>query len=998
MQNIQNPVTGSRLSVTPEEFLRSYSDFDAAYRFAIREELRSTRRMSEARRLALEGAAKEGGTIDLGLLSLRPRQMLRRQLMDNVLGIEQLIKSFGLPSLYFPSNNPISFTTKMFAVNEPGRYHPMVDFLQQIMFSIDPRAQAGANVDPMDSLKIGTGTLPSALEMEQNVARGGRNTIDAMMQTALSPNAPAQRSVLRFLDIETTGVTSDSIPRSISTSEFVLEGVFSGGEMRLEATQTLTPTGEPVDLGARFITPEMGRYPVRGEAGQVTNLAEEVARKESIGTSFIDAQGNVQAIDIRTTQGVQQAKLFYEQRLTMYADANSFLVAQNGLFDVQKMVDGARSVGVSEDIIESFLGRMRSGGLVDTLSLTRSKLMDDLYGYFNSQGNLSPEEKMNRAVSYFFSSDALHKARAAGEGIKGFGLENIIESSNFLELLAEQAQGGDQQSRDLLNKLANSQSAHIDVTDRQVLERLFFDFLGSEKDRFGSTLAKNGVMSKLDPTKTLQEVVEPYMNLIMRAKVNVGLSSAALGLTIFTDPKMLLDEVFQHVIDEGSDAFRKVELDLTTFLMDRGATYQDHGVMSGVRVSLKYDPDNGSFEFFQEGRRIDNPALRGLLNNQSPEDFIKSTLTTIRSGRVGPSTPAVASLGLSALQQMQMHAVSRIVTSNQAPAVQAVRRILQGGNQSTLSLEGDTEALLRGLTAGRRLIGYNESSMPIGGLNDEVTSLMRGQFIDNVNENTEAYRLALHRAGISAASVDPILRSTFVELSHLTVHNTAHNRRFLEDLVRQSRPGTSDDLVQTIVTGMVGAIEREGSLLRELGVLAMPSQQRVVAGETLPLIPTRELLQVQLPGGESFFDQQIPVRVSIPTREVPTVNIIYGGLDFYPDLMANEEVREKMQQRAIATYDHMHERLNQIAADSGGERVLVSDVIESGLVGAVDNTAQGRSAQENAAQRIIDQFSFPRLSEEGAQQFSRFEETFIGRGVGIASDESGLAESVARSS
>lgn len=77
-------------------------------------------------------------------------------------------------------------------------------------FSIDPYAEKGMFVEPRNSLRIGTSNLPPASRLEQNMA-------DPARRTSMSHVAPGSR--IGFIDVETTGVSSNDMIRSISVQE-----------------------------------------------------------------------------------------------------------------------------------------------------------------------------------------------------------------------------------------------------------------------------------------------------------------------------------------------------------------------------------------------------------------------------------------------------------------------------------------------------------------------------------------------------------------------------------------------------------------------------------------------------------------------------------------------------------------------------------------------------------------------------------------------------------
>lgn len=145
-RNIMSPVSATsavfqNIYGDSQKQLESYAAFEANYRRAIAQELKSSVGLSPARRQALEAAARPTGSISLGLISsLQERQRLNDEYLYGVLKFDAAIEGLGMPGLYIPSSNPFRATARMLATTEQG-YSPVIDLFQQSTVSIDPYAE-----------------------------------------------------------------------------------------------------------------------------------------------------------------------------------------------------------------------------------------------------------------------------------------------------------------------------------------------------------------------------------------------------------------------------------------------------------------------------------------------------------------------------------------------------------------------------------------------------------------------------------------------------------------------------------------------------------------------------------------------------------------------------------------------------------------------------------------------------------------------------------------
>lgn len=840
VKNLSQPVTATSAAFqsiygTVEDQLGTYGAFEANYRRAVMEELRSGVGLSPERRRALEAALKSSSDINLTLISsLGERQRLLQELGGNVTKNESMVRGLGFPGLYLPSSNPFRATARMVASTEEG-YQPILDILQQVTFSVDPYATE----QPIETgLRIGTSSLPSLKKLQENVARGGHMTLKDLPSTAR----------LFIADTETTGVADIDIVRSLSV-----------GTGRIQDTAGVrTIQMDPgVDLGARFDTAQMSGYVSADpyDLRRVTGLGTSVIEKE---TRFGSAPRGLsdRIFDLKTETGRAQAKGYYTDLLGQLNQDDAYFVAYNGQFDVNKLAASARSLGVEDEIVAKFEDRMANGGLVDVLGMVRSKLNNKLAKKLAAVKG-TPEEKAIVGLQSLLSDSALLQARVAGEAVKPFSLENILQSTNFLENLAQEAEGGSSQAEELLNLLSTSQASHVDFTDRRVAEKVLeytdsdrLDFLGEAT----FDLSKESIQR------------------IAAARLNVASSRAIVATTNLADPRYLPQAVYENLL--STDAITGVEINTPISAIVSGGP-DDMGI-------LKFDPEAGTFKLITPNRA--NPAKpisRDLPSGFDPRQFIRSQIERMRALPMGAEMPlgqpVIQGLGMSPINVTNIHATNEMLMSGGTPLIDAI-----GTN-----IAANESALLEGLTATGRVgfLPLNETT----GFGTGITRSMRG-FHDAITDSARReYRQALYNAGISSASMDPDVRSTMVGMAQVTSPNMAKNTELLKRVA--TAPGLSEEQVAGRVEALSSTLGRQGRYLRELGAVTGRTQKNIVVGNSTLLLPKKILkrastvddlgMSVGFLSQEAMASRGNAVRVSIARRGVeelnPTVNFIYGG-------------------------------------------------------------------------------------------------------------------------
>ncbi len=983
--------------------MAKYAAFEEAYKRALHQEIRSTRKMSAARRKQLVAGMRSDAKIDLSLIrNVGERRSLQNMLMNETLRITELFKLEGTPGVYLPSTNPFRQTSKMVVGMTPGQYQPFADILQQAYISIDPLAEG---LEAEKSLSMGMRNLPSVRDLTARAQRGGH--------VGLSHLDVGKK--LFFLDTETTGVTDIDLVRSISV------GV---GEVRQTAgVKTVYVDNQTTDLGARFRTSQMAGYISADpyDLNRVTTSADAVIEKE---TNF--GRGNMprlqgQIHDLTSEAGRTKAKDYFENLFTQLSSDDAHMVAYNGQFDVGKMVHTARSVGVDESVLSRFETRMNNGGLVDVLGLTRERLNNRLAERLANVGSTA-EQKAIAGLSMLLSPESLTQARVAGEAVKAFSLENVVQSTNFLEILARDASQGDSQADNLLNLLSTSQASHVDITDRMVAERTL-QYMDQIDFRYDLDVSGYGI--------------DAYAARIDQARINVASSRAIVPTTNLADPRYLTQSAYRKVTQEG---MQKVELNVgIDYLVNQGfLSQQDIQAQFGSdakSLTLKYDPNSGAFRFYgpSPGGGFDTNVLDYTRTDVTADQFIRQQIDRVRgmslSAPITAGEPTIQSLGISLMQSTNIERVGQAVNlSNTAGALSKDDIFNNLVKTSPRTLAEDE--LFDALVATRQHVGFNYIDdfegfdSPLAGA---ISRVMRG-FHDVVKpDSMDSYMRNLSKIDLLSASVDPKIRSAVVGISTITSEAAAKNIGFISKAIEPGLTSTDAIAREAELTGRAEAfssiLTKNARYLSEFGAITFETQKGIVAGSKITLA-SRDILKnastidnagnkVGFLSDEALKSKANKARLSIAERTSGEVNInmVYGGGYTGEDRLAAQLKRSQAARASVgktkderiaavadatpmdlkrakveaeSLYEAMHARVQEALNDP---RALASSANNSEVL-----RAAGLAETESQADNIMKRFGQAKDTKEGRKAYREFKRNYMERGIGIGSvDETGGA-------
>ncbi len=844
-QNIESPIRASSPAYravfgTVEEQLSSYRAFEADYRLALRTELQEGVALSASRRKLIQAGLSEDAPIDLSLISsLTARDQLREIFNTRVIKTKSLIENVGFPGLYTPSQNPARVTSRYMASTADG-YEPIIDILQGATFSIDPNATSLSNTTPLGSFRMGMQSLPSSSTLTKRVARGGRLSLSDLPDGA----------ILHSLDIETEDVTSESLMRSLSSGTHKMQKS-SDGSVRISRV----PGIENQELGASLITPKMKGLPSTDPAdlNRIMDLSSATALREaSVGTSGIN-----RLFDMTTQDGREQAADHFVGLIKKYNQPGHYLVGQNAeTFDIPKISQTLRSIPEfldkgGEELLKEFETKMANGGIIDTLGLVKERLNNRLVDRLSTVATAT-EEKALLAFQGLLSPSAMHRARVAGEAVSPFGLGNVIQSTNFLQLLAEK---GDSE---LVETLATSQGAHIASVDRDITLKLL---------EYMEELDVADPISGLD----LSNLTPEMARLVLRAQRRQRGSSAVTVTTNIADVRTLTNSVFDNLTQTG--AIKRVQIDI-----DAAAKEGIDPALSGLTGTIKFDPNSRSFRLYSGPEA----ASTALPSGFDAEGYIRRVLKderAIKAGeRLGDNQSMIISTGINPIDAGNIQSVNDLVTntatSRSRPIIDAITPQITDTNEAQF---------ISGMSSTRTNIGYPNMSNTEG-VFSSITGLMRKKFNGIDLDTANTYTRSLRDAGVGSIGINPEARSLMVALSEMTSGQGAQNKTLIASALGVAREDTRVGVLSERLSDTM-------KYFSELGIFHAGTQKELVTTDSVLLLPTSVLKEmttytssgkrVKLLDEEALKLKTHSVRLSraLRVREElnPTVNFILGG-------------------------------------------------------------------------------------------------------------------------
>lgn len=714
-------------------------------------------------------------------------------------------------------------------------------------------------------------------------------------------------SKLYFVDTETSGVAQGDMVRSVSIREGTLGPSTTGSGRSLQVAG-------PEDIGARFNTPGMSAY-VSADPNDLTRVTSYgdtvITRETDLGGSMT---ASLPKMDLASPAGRTAAAKFYKDKFQKFSEGDAFFVAYNAKFDVNKLMDSARAIPeFMEDpsavaLLKKFQTRMfQEGGMIDVLQMAKSSLNDQVAERMKA-ATLAGDDAGIRALKgmeSLLSGRSLYTAGQIGEGVKPFGLENILESTNLLESLAR---SGGAEEMGVIERLASSSASHIDEMDNTVTRLLLRQMVNGDGIKL------------LDPSGSHTSGISPeVLAKIERARINVAGAKAMTSTTNIADPRYLTERSLEYLYS-NDEALKKVQIEDTFGVID---SFRAPGLTTSVApadqrgiLSLKPDEDGiMSYQFTtSEGSSI-------RIADQTAQDYIRAELSAIRAkspdvvdtlADTSPRSSVVLSTGINPVQQTNINNVRDLFASG------TVSPISVGEGIDPLlisrSIAENEETFLAGTTATGNITGFTEGAEPMS--ESGLSGVVRHPLESVSQASAKKYNQVLNDAGIVSASMNPTARSAVVSLSAATSNVGAQNSSLIAGalLSEQSPTGALIARTATDVAGRVNAatenVSRIMPLLSDLAIVHTKTQKLLSVSESVVAVPFSVIQKMEtldesgtvISMAEGLKLQKARLSVAQRSKRLtPTVNVVVGGS--IGDKAISDSTMARAKREAESLYD-----------------------------------------------------------------------------------------------
>lgn len=673
--------------------------------------------------------------------------------------------------------------------------------------------------------------------------------------------------------------------RSISVQETNVASTATG--------KTFATTGS--DAGARFNTPQMSSLVAAdpSDLNRVTSFGDAVIKRETdLGGPVTSA---LPKFDLTSRAGRNAAVNFYKDKFRAFSQSDAYVAGYNVRFDIQQMIDTARQIPEfmndpeAVELLGNFEARMfDQGGMIDVLDIARTRLSEQVKDRMSAALASGDDEgaRAALAIESLLSPRSMQRVGDVGEKVSLFGLENILESTDFLERLARD---GGTEGMELINLLAGSSSSHIDVTDNTVT-RMLLKFLSEDPDGGISLLETDGT-SPISPS-----LGADALELIARARINVRGSKAYTTTVNIADPRVLTESALEYLY-ETPEAFRRIKIEDTLDAVVGGSPAGIPGAMTGISTDAR-----GVLSFTESGlAQFQAPGQSPItISNDIATSYVRGEFDAIRAVPTGVNvgrSSVILSTGINPIQQTNVQRIgeffSRAPTSNIAYGSSSMSDV---GSKPVIQIAktiGENESdFFSGMSATGNIAGFSEGVDPSSA--SGISGIVRHPLSVASELATRNYTDALYRAGVASASLNPTVRSAVVSLSGATAGIGAQNTTLISGALLHETDATgaiiqrtADDVGSRVIASS-DLIAENMSLLSDIGIVHMKSQKIVSSGESLTAIPYQILQRMEsvsdtgarISMPERLAETSAKVRLSAATRSealTPTVNVIYGG-------------------------------------------------------------------------------------------------------------------------
>ena len=487
------------------------------------------------------------------------------------------------------------------------------------------------------------------------------------------------------------------------------------------------------------------------------------------------------------------------------------------------------------------------------------------------------------ALEAMFSPTAASRATDVGERVSAFGLENIVESTDFLYTIARNAEAGDTLSEQVLRQLASGAVSHTDFVDRQVTQVLT-----------QIALTPEGVRLIPEDGSHISGISAPYLNLIGLAQRNVAASKAMTTTVSLADPRYLTQRALDY-LTQTPEALRRVQIEdqLGAIIGSTLPPGLPTGVDASTRGTLSYSGSSAGGPGYVFTPRSGGDSIP--ISETIAANYIRSEIDATRAVSTttldpSPRTSNIKTLGISPIQQTNIEYTGRLLATGTASTINTGTVL-----DAARSLSASEDAFFTGMTATSNMTGFTSGLSPAE--RSGVFGVVRHPLAALSQARMENYQKVLYESGIVASSMQPEVRSAAVSLSAITSPIGAKNTTLISGALAHETTATgaimarSAEDIASRVAASSDLIAENLSLLSEMGIVFGQSQKALSIGDTVTAIPYeilrqmktlddtgREIMLVDRLRGEAE-NKSGMIRLSRATRteaSTPTVNFIYS--------------------------------------------------------------------------------------------------------------------------
>lgn len=685
-------------------------------------------------------------TMNLSLISDRTQRESLNDLWQQI-ALTGIPENVGLPSTVAPSGNIRSETGYLNMPRAlPGETaHPSTTLLSGRAISIS-RTKTGER-----AMSVSGSNIPT------------RQYLETMMERT-DPRQFVQKAIdegrkLTFMtsDIETGGVGPYDLARSVFGQTYEMPTNLAGTDVD-SALRGISQSTTPSDtFDFHMLLPEMQTL-TRGQRGggpsvQLGGRLADIETGRFLGGGRT-AAGTGKIFDLATEGGRADSAAELTRYFEKLINPDTVLVGNNfASFDIPKLIATASTLPEfmkdprAKEILEAVQEKAKSGNVIDVTALARDHLSGKIQERMADAAlsGLPDSEIVDKGLKSLLSIESLSKAGIAAEGVKPFGIENIVTSTNVLELMY--ARGG--KYAEAVEQLGTG--SHVSSLDAQLSMGIY-----------------EGILSEqLDIVDRANRSTEPA---VMRALNAVSRASATVPTANIASIEEMSDQVFNFLTDTSGASDRTL----------MGARVQTiNGTTREVEGFMHYNPSRtdasggivGGYEMvhFDASKAVDpTTGTTGIPNLRVARNKIRTAMQQ-DSDNLGVAgyMSQVISTGINVSEASQMN--STLAAVSRFSSLSTVAR----GPGTFLATEADEDAFVGSMTATRKHIGFphlrdQPSSVTSG--SRQLKNRMLGRFDVPDAAAMTAAQDAVYQGGAGLAVLDPVMRSSFVGLSTQTSH------------------------------------------------------------------------------------------------------------------------------------------------------------------------------------------------------------------------------------